>query len=101
MTEPAGEVLVQTSLVVADPGHMAVRAEQDGRLVQRGGGVRDQVHPVRPASDGQAFGSVQDEPTALTELVVEAPLFQVDVPQAAAERVGAGAEVVADVDRGD
>ena len=99
--EPAGEVVVQVLLIVADPGDVAVGAEQDARNIQCRSGIREVVDPVRPAADGQAFGAVQQQAAAAMQQTVEVALFHVDVAQAAAEQVGACAEVVADADRGD
>jgi hypothetical protein len=42
----SGELVVQVLLIVAAPGDMAVRAEQDARNIQYGNWIPDVVHPV-------------------------------------------------------
>lgn len=46
LAEPAGEVVVQVPLIVADPGDVAVGAEQDARNIQYRGGIREVIDPV-------------------------------------------------------
>src|SRR6478609_3163735 len=101
LAEPASELVVQVLLVVADPGDVAVRAQQDARNIQCRSGIGEVIDPVRPAADGQPFGAVQQQAAAAIQQTVEVALFHVDVAQPAAEQVGAFAEVVADADRAD
>jgi hypothetical protein len=46
LAEPAGEVVVQILLIVADPGDVAVGAYQDSRNIQYGRGIREVIDPV-------------------------------------------------------
>ena len=46
LAEPAGEVVVEVLLIVADPGDVAVGAEQSARSIQCRGGIREVVDPV-------------------------------------------------------
>ena len=85
LAEPASEVIVQVLLILADPGDVAVGAEQETRNVQCRSGIREVVDPVRPANRGQSFGAVQQQSAATMQLTVEVALFHVDVGQAAAE----------------
>lgn len=86
---------------LADPGDVAVRAQQDARYVQLRGGVREPIDPVRPAAGRQASGAVQQQAASATQQTVEVALRDADVPHPAAEQVGARTEVVADAGRGD
>ena len=44
--EPTGEVVVQVLLIVADPGDVAVGAQQDARNIKYRSGVRAVIDPV-------------------------------------------------------
>ena len=47
-----GEVVVQVVLVLADPGDVAVRAEQKGWDIQWRSGIGDDIDKVRPSHQG-------------------------------------------------
>jgi ABC-type transport system involved in multi-copper enzyme maturation permease subunit len=46
LAEPAGEVVVQVLLIIADPGDVAVGAQQDARNIQYRSGIREVIDPV-------------------------------------------------------
>lgn len=46
LAEPAGEVVVQVLLIVADPGDVAVGAQQDAWNIQYRCGIREVIDPV-------------------------------------------------------
>lgn len=81
-------MLVQVLLVLADPGDVAVGAQQDRRNIQCCSGIRGEVEPVRPAADAQTLGAVEYQPAAPVEQAIELALFQVHVGHASAEQVG-------------
>jgi hypothetical protein len=46
LAAPAGQAGIQVLLIVADPGDMAVGAQQDARNIQCRSGVREVIDPV-------------------------------------------------------
>ena len=60
----------QVFLVFADPGHMAVGAQQHGGHVELLAEVDDVVDPVRPARYREPAGLVEQQPAAGVHQVV-------------------------------
>ena len=64
-------------------------------------GISEVIHPVRPATDPQPSGTVQQQATTTMQQTVQAAVPHLDVAQPAAEQIGTLTEVVPDADRGD
>ena len=70
-SEPGRQVAEQVVLVLADPGDVAVRPEQDRGRVQLLADVHDVIDPIRPSGHGELAGLVQQEPAAFTSEFAE------------------------------
>ena len=90
----------QVLLVVAGPGHVAVRSQQHGGHAQLVADVDDVVEPVRPSRDGELTGLVEQQPASSVHQLVETTSRQADVAQPLADQLAAFTEVVADPDPG-
>ena len=84
----------QVLLVVAGPGHVAVRSQQHGGHLQLVADVDDVVDPVRPSRDGELTGLVEQQPASSVHQLVETTSRQADVAQPLTDQLVAFTEVV-------
>lgn len=99
--EPLRKMSEQIVRCITDPGDVSVRSEKKRGCAEVRVLARHVIDSVRPSSDGELPGLVQQKAPSSPSELVEPTLADGDVPLSSAELFGSCAEVVADACRRD